>query len=156
MAIVLRIVLLNAITLNPLTIDKEKCIGCGKCITTCTNDAINAPDNGEKTKRFLEGLVEYAKPVTEFRNSIYFNIIINVSPSCDCSGNPKKPFVQDIGILVSTDIVAIEAAAHDMVDQAHQCDDAFMKENSVSGKHQIEYAYKLKMGNKKYKIVEVK
>lgn len=145
----------NAITLNPLTIDKEKCIGCGKCITTCTNDAINAPDNGEKTKRFLEGLVEYAKPVAEFKNSIYFNIIINVSPSCDCSGHPKEPFIQDIGILVSTDIVAIEAAAHDMVDQAHQCDDAFLKENSVSGKHQIEYAYKLKMGNKKYKIVVI-
>ena len=146
----------DAITLNPLTIDKEKCIGCGKCITTCTNDAINTPDNSEKTKRFLEGLVEYSKPVIDFRNAIYFNIIINVSPSCDCSGNPQKPFVQDIGILVSTDIVAIEAAAHDMVDQAHQCDDAFMKENSVSGKHQIDYAYKLKMGNKNYKIIEIK
>lgn len=146
----------DAITLYPLTIDKEKCIGCGKCITTCTNGAINPPDNDEKTKRFLEGLVEYSKPVIQSRNSIYFNIIMNVSPSCDCSGNPKKPFVQDIGILVSTDIVAIEAAAHDMVDQAHQCDDAFMKANSVSGKHQIEYAFQLKMGNKKYKIVEIK
>ena len=145
----------DAITLNPLTIDKEKCIGCGKCISTCQDAAINAPDDTEKTKRFLEGLVEYTKPVIEAKNSIYFNIIINVSPSCDCSSNPKKPFINDIGILVSTDIVAIEAAAHDMVDKAHQCDDAFMKANSVSGKHQIEYAYKLKLGNKKYKIVEI-
>lgn len=145
----------NAITLNPLKIDKEKCIGCGKCISTCHFGSINKPDDTEKTKRFLEGLVEYAKPVIEFKNSIYFNIIINVSPSCDCSGNPKKPFVPNIGILVSTDIVAIEAAAHDLVDKAHHCNDAFLKANSVSGKHQIDYAYQLGMGNIKYILIDI-
>lgn len=143
----------GAISLNPLTIDKEKCIGCGKCISTCHFGAITNPDDAEQTKRFLEGLVEYAKPVIELKNSIYFNIIINVSASCDCSSNPKKPFVDDIGILVSTDIVAIEAAAHDLVDKAHKCDDAFLKENSLSGKHQIEYADQLGMGNKNYKLI---
>jgi len=145
----------NAITLDTLAIDKSKCIGCGKCITTCPFDAINAADDAEQTKRFLEGLVEYAKPVVELKNSIYFNIIITVSPSCDCSGNPKKPFVPDIGILVSTDIVAIEAAAHDLVDKAHHCNDAFLKENSVSGKHQIEYAEQLGMGNSNYKLINI-
>jgi uncharacterized Fe-S center protein len=145
----------NAITLNPLTIDKEKCIGCGKCITTCSFGAIKNPDDAEQTKRFLEGLVEYAKPVAALKNSIYFNIIINVSPSCDCSGDPEKPFVKDIGILVSSDIVAIDAAAHDLVDKAHHCDDAFLKANSVSGKHQIDYAEQLGMGNKEYKLVNI-
>jgi len=145
----------NAITLNPLKINKEKCIGCGKCITTCHNGAISKPDDEEQTKRFLEGLVEYAKPVVELKNSVFFNIVINVSPSCDCSGNPKTPFVPNIGILASTDIVAIEASAHDLVDKAHHCNDAFLKVNSVSGKRQIEYAYQLGMGNMKYKLVNI-
>jgi hypothetical protein len=145
----------NAITLNPLTIDKEKCIGCGKCISSCHFNAITTPDNAEQTKRFLEGLVEYAKPVIELKNSIYFSVVISVSPSCDCSSNPKKPFVPDIGILVSSDIVAIEAAAHDLVDKAHHCDDAFLKANSVSGKRQIEYAEELGMGSSNYKLINI-
>lgn len=145
----------NAITLDPLTVDKSKCIGCGKCITSCHYGAITKPDDEEQTKRFLEGLVEYAKPVTELKNSIYFNIIINVSPSCDCASNPKKPFVPNIGILASTDIVAIEAAAHDLVDKAHNCDDAFLKVNAVSGKHQIDYAEKMGMGNKNYILIDI-
>jgi len=91
----------------------------------------------------------------ELKNSVFFNIVINVSPSCDCSGNPKTPFVPNIGILASTDIVAIEAAAHDLVDKAHHCNDAFLKVNSVSGKRQIEYAYQLGMGNMKYKLVNI-
>ena len=147
----------NAITFNEegMLIDKSKCIGCGKCISSCHSSAITKPDDAQQTQRFLEGLVEYAKPVIEAKNNIFFNIIINVSPSCDCASNPKKPFVPNIGILVSTDIVAIEAAAHDLVDKAHQCDDAFMKANSVSGKHQIDYAAELKMGNKNYRLMNI-
>ena len=145
----------DAITLDPLEINLNKCIGCGKCITSCPRGAIVRPEDEEQKLIFLEKLVEYAKPAVELVNSVYFNIIINVSPSCDCARNPKEPFISDIGILASTDIVAIEAAAHDLVDQAHQCDDAFLKVNSVSGKHQIEYAEQLGMGTKKYKLIDI-
>jgi uncharacterized Fe-S center protein len=145
----------DAIRLEPLEINLNKCSGCGKCITSCRRGAIVRPADDEKTKIFLEKLVEYAKPAIEKVNSVYFNVIMTVSPSCDCASNPKKPFISDIGILVSTDIVAIEAAAHVLVDKAHQCDDAFLKVNSVSGKHQIEYAEQLGMGSKKYKLIDI-
>ncbi len=145
----------NAITLNPVMIDRNKCIACGKCVSVCPVGAIVNAEDLQKKQLFLERLVEYAKTTTEYKNSVYFNIIINVSPSCDCSSNPENPFIRDIGILASTDIVAIEAAAHNLVDQAHACDDAFMKVNSVSGKHQINYAETLGMGTKKYRLISI-
>ncbi len=143
----------NAISLSPLMIDNNKCVGCGKCISVCPNGAVVNAEDKQKQLLFLERLVEYAKATTDYKNSVYINIIINISPSCDCSRNPKQPFVANIGILASTDIVAIEAAAHDLVDQAYQCDDAFLKVNSVSGKHQINYAELLGMGTKKYRLI---
>ncbi|MDR2972252.1 MAG: DUF362 domain-containing protein [Bacteroidales bacterium] len=145
----------DAISIEPLEINLNKCIGCGKCISSCPKGAIVRPENEEQKLIFLEKLVEYAKPAIENVNSVYFNIIMNVSPSCDCSSKPKEPFVSDIGILASTDIVAIEAAAHDLVDQAHQCNDAFLKVNSVSGKHQIIYAEQMGMGSRKYKLIDI-
>ena len=145
----------NAITLEPLAINLNACSGCGMCITACPRRAIVRPADDEKTKIFLEKLVEYAKPAVNAVNSVYYNIIMTVSPSCDCASNPKEPFISDIGILASTDIVAIEAVAHDLVDQAHQCDDAFLKVNSVSGKHQIDYAEQMGMGTKKYKLIDI-
>jgi len=145
----------DAITLDPLEIDFNRCSCCGKCISTCPRKGIVRPENEEQKIIFLEKLVEYAKPAIEKVNSVYFNIIINVSPSCDCASKPKKPFISDLGILASTDIVAIEAAAHDLVDKAHKCDDAFMKVNSVSGKRQIEYAEQLGMGSSEYKLIDI-
>jgi len=145
----------NAILIAPLEINLNKCNGCGKCITSCPRGAIVRPNDEDKTNIFLEKLVEYAKPAIEKVNSLYFNVIMTVSPSCDCASNPKKPFISDIGILASNDIVAIEAAAHDLVDKAHQCNDAFLKVNSVSGKHQIDYAEQLGMGSKKYKLIDI-
>ncbi|MCK9613202.1 MAG: DUF362 domain-containing protein [Bacteroidales bacterium] len=145
----------GAITINPLTIDKNKCISCGKCIGVCPVQSFSIPWGSTEENVFLERLVEYAKALSGQRKMIYINVLANISRSCDCSGNAPKPFLEDIGILVSTDIVAIEQASHDLVDKACKCDDAFVKAGNPSGKHQIEYAASLKMGNKEYKLVDI-
>lgn len=145
----------DAITLKPVVIDKSKCIGCGKCISICPKKVFTVPSKNQTHEVFLEKLVEYAKVISENHHMVYINVLANISPDCDCVSNAEKPFIKDIGILASTDIVAIEQASHDLVDKMCDCEDAFLKVNKVSGKNQIEYAYKLKMGNKKYLLINI-
>ncbi len=145
----------GAISLNPLIIDKSKCIGCGKCIGVCQVQSFSVPWGSTEESVFLERLVEYAKVLSEQKKMVYINVLANISKSCDCARHAQEPFLADIGILVSTDMVAIDKASHDLVDKACNCNDAFVKAGNPSGKHQIEYAAGLKLGNKCYKLVDV-
>ncbi len=144
-----------AITLEPLKIDKNKCIGCAKCIGECPVQAFSIPWGSTPENVFLERLVEYTKVMTSLKKMIYVNILANISRSCDCSRHAPKPFLEDIGILVSTDIVAIEKASHDLVDQKCNCDDAFVKVGNPSGKYQISYAEQMNMGNSNYILIDI-
>ncbi|MFH2142764.1 MAG: DUF362 domain-containing protein [Bacteroidota bacterium] len=145
----------GAITLNPLKIDSTKCIGCGKCIGECGFRAFDVPWKSTEQSEFLERLVEYAKVISDSTYMVYINVLANISTGCDCARSQQVPFMEDIGIMASTDIVAIEKASHDLIDKTHNCDDTFRKVNSVSGKDQIEYAFKLGMGNKEYELIDL-
>ncbi|MFA6807265.1 MAG: DUF362 domain-containing protein [Bacteroidales bacterium] len=141
---------------NVITIDKDKCIGCAKCIAECPKKIIKPENTNLESNVFLERLVEYAYVFTKKKPMVYINVLANISSSCDCSARAPLPFTQDIGMLGSVDIVAIEKASHDLVAKGHKCDDAFLKESGVSGMGQINYAEKLGMGTIKYKLVEIK
>ncbi|MBQ5873162.1 MAG: DUF362 domain-containing protein [Bacteroidales bacterium] len=141
---------------NGVEIDTTKCIGCAKCIAECPLKLFS-PKKVELTGDiFLERLVEYAYVATSLKPMVYINVLANISSVCDCSSKAPAPFTQDIGILASRDIVAIDQASLDLVAKGHQCDDPFLKESGKSGKAQLEYAEKLKMGKRKYILVEVK
>ncbi len=145
----------GAISINSLVIDVKKCIGCGTCIGICPVRCFDVPWRSTEQSVFLERLCEYAKGFTDNYNMVYINVLANISRRCDCSTRAPVPFMDDIGILASTDIVAVENASHDLVDEAYGSDDTFLKVNYVSGKNQIEYTYKLGMGNKEYNLIDL-
>lgn len=146
----------HAITIEPkLVIDPHKCIGCGKCIGVCPQKVLGVPWGSTSQPVFLERLVEYAKVITGRKNFLYINVIADVSPDCDCMGHAAEPFVKNVGIVASTDIVAIEQASVDLVNTAADCKDAFKKATGQSGEGQLNYAEKLGMGNRKYNLINL-
>lgn len=111
-------------------------------------------------KGFLERMVESGKAITEhFKNHIaYINVLQNISVDCDCAGSSAaKPTCDDIGILGSTDILAVDQAGIDLVYQmpADQRRDIAERIESRGGLHQLEYMSTLGMGSREYNLVEI-
>ena len=146
----------NAITLEPLALDLTKCIACGKCIGMCPTHSLMVPWGKTGVNGFLERMADYTKAIIDQYPSVYLNIIAQVSPDCDCFGSARKPFVKDIGILASTDILAIDLASADLVDKAYGKTDAFLHISEVSGRYIFEFGEQIGLGNTKYNLVEVK
>ncbi len=66
---------------------------------------------------FTESMAAAAQSVAEYFGDriLYINVMNNLSVDCDCDSNPAAPEMQDIGILASTDPVALEQACLDLV-----------------------------------------
>ncbi|MDD2717014.1 MAG: DUF362 domain-containing protein [Candidatus Wallbacteria bacterium] len=146
----------GAITITPeIRIDPKKCLGCGKCIGICTSEVYSPLPDSEKQNAFLEKLAEYAYAISRGRNMLYINVLANISPQCDCLSRAKKPFTGDIGVLASTDPIALDQASLDLVDKACHSPDAFKEHSGASGTHMLEYAESIGMGMRKYHLVNL-
>jgi uncharacterized Fe-S center protein len=106
---------------------------------------------------FLERMVESGKGTTSHfgPHITYINVLKNISVDCDCDANGAKPTCNDIGILGSRDILAIDKASIDMVyalpeNQRH---DMVERIETRSGLHQLEYMKTLHLGNDRYELI---
>ena len=97
-------------------IDEKKCIGCAECVAFSSTGAIAISWSGTPSS-LQEKICEYAfGALSKMRGkTLFFNYLIDISPNCDCYPFNDAPIVPNIGLLASTDIVAIDQASVDLV-----------------------------------------
>lgn len=108
---------------------------------------------------FLDAMADAAGSVVEYfkGNLVYVNVMKNMSVDCDCCAVAEDPCMGDIGILVSTDPIAIDQACLDLVMASDDPGKAHLLEriNSRNGVRTVESAAALGYGSRAYTLVEV-
>ena len=108
---------------------------------------------------FLRSMADAASSVVEYfkGNAIYVNVMKNMSVDCDCCAVAEDPCIADIGILVSTDPVAIDQACLDLVYASKDPgrDHLLQRIESRNGVLTVEAAAELGIGSREYELVTV-
>ena len=108
---------------------------------------------------FLESMADAAESVHNlFKGKvIYINTMKNMSVDCDCCAVAEDPCMEDIGILISTDPVAIDMACLDLVKNSEDSGKEHFLErvNSRHGEHTIDAADELGFGTKEYELISI-
>jgi uncharacterized Fe-S center protein len=108
---------------------------------------------------FFEKLIEYNAAMMGAKKGkiLFINVLNNLSVSCDCDSNAPKAEMPDIGILSSTDPVAIERASLDLIYARPASERKALVERieSRGGVYQITYAEKMGLGTQKYELVRI-
>ena len=124
-----------------------------------SKDQYSIWNNLPEQNKFLESMADAAGTVVKyFGDKIAFiNIMANMSVDCDCCAVAEDPCMKDIGILASTDPIAIDQACIDLVKQSNDPGKEHFLErvNSRNGTHTIDSAAELGFGTKEYELINV-
>ncbi len=116
-------------------------------------------DNLPEQDAFLESMADAASAVhNHFKgNIVYINVMKNMSVDCDCCAVAEDPCMKDMGILISTDPIAIDKACIDLVKNSNDPGKEHFLErvNSRHGTHTIDAAAELGFGTKEYELINV-
>lgn len=106
---------------------------------------------------FLESMAEAGKSVSDYLGNqiVYINVMNRLSVDCDCDGNPAEPDMHDIGILASTDPVALDQACIDLVYGAEDGQSLVNRIESRNGLHTLEHAQQIGLGSRSYELVSI-
>ena len=127
-------------------IDYNKCIGCAKCIAVCPYNAMKINWVSTLPGKFVEKIAEYAYAAQKNKKVVYINFALNITKECDCMDKKQKPIYKDIGVLASTDPVALDKACFDLLQKAE-------KKKPFGGDHIFDYTQEISFGNTQYELV---
>lgn len=145
----------DAITMEQevAVIDGERCIGCGECLAMCRFDAVKF-NWGATYEELQKKVVEHAMGICSLfpAKGLYINVLTRISKDCDCMGHTFEQIAPDIGILVSRDPVALDAASLDLVEQ--QAGKALSQlAYDIPYRFQLDYAAELDFGSHEYQLI---
>ena len=150
-------------------IEHDKCIGCGECTVVCPTRAIKIQWKSEAVD-VQERMAEYAWGAVKDKQGKVgcFNFVMNVTPDCDCNAWSDAYIVNDVGILASTDPVAIDQAAIDLINGQTGLKNTRLESNFEPGEDkfkgvypnadheaQLRHAESLGMGSREYELVRI-
>ena len=150
----------DAITLDDVRahIDQDKCIGCAECMAMCRFGAVKC-NWGPECEVLQKSIAEYALGALKGKENkaAFFNFLLSVTKDCDCFSTPDMDtIVDDIGIVASTDPVAVDKAALDLVENEAGRKLAELLENDkLDPRYQIEHAERIGLGSSSYELIEV-
>ena len=116
---------------------------------------------GGEQDAFLEAMAEAGKSVSDYLGNgeriVYISVMNRLSVDCDCDGNPAEPDMHDIGILASTDPVALDQACIDLIYAQKDGDGASLVQRieSRNGLHTLEHAEEIGLGSRTYTLVNI-
>jgi len=151
----------DAITLDDVKthIDQDKCIGCAECMAMCRFGAVQC-DWGQETDVLQKSMAEHALGALKGKKNraIFFNFLLSVTKDCDCFDTPNmRTIVRDIGIIASTDPVAVDKAALDLVEhKAGRKLGVLIGNKKLDALCQIDHAERIGLGSSDYELIEVK
>lgn len=133
----------------------EKCIGCGECLAVCRFDAVKY-DWGTESGFMQRSMAEHAYGVVKEKpgKCMFFNVLIDMTKDCDCFNVKQEKIIPDIGIIASTDPVAIDKATMDLTANAHGKTLAEMAYKHHDAMIQIQHAAEIGMGSLDYELVK--
>ena len=111
-------------------------------------------------EKLMETMAESAKATIDYfgKHIMFINVMRRMSVDCDCAGTTAaEPTIPDIGILTSTDLLAIDQASIDLVyaQPEKYRHDLVERIESRHGLHQLVAMRELKMGNQQYELISI-
>ena len=124
-----------------------------------TKDQTIVWNNLPEQNLFLESMADAASSVVNYfkDNILFINVMCNLSVDCDCCAFAEDPCMKDIGILASTDPIAIDKACIDLVYNSKDPgrDHFVARVERQNGTHTIDAANELGFGTKEYELINV-
>jgi uncharacterized Fe-S center protein len=149
--------------------DNDKCWRCGRCVRVCPAQAL--VHEGADDETFMKGLAASSKAVlSTFKPGkvIYLNFLLEIQPECDCMPGADVPVVQDLGIVMSVDLAAVEQVSMDLLRKAAPLpasaaedmgvkagEDVLERLNRKPSEIQVVECKRLGLGSRKYELVEI-